>query len=175
MQVSCFRLHCVGLPAAARRLPSSEGLLQLHRKLFLSQHISDSNRQPRFPRLVLPGAATRSARISLVTLNKSLHRCVSGQLYLSHWMRVQSLIPRPAQRWWCPCAQMASRTCLNLRSGTSRPSLMGVTPCLVSGRELTGRAQPTGGRTSPLTATSSSGKHADSGRRFPVFSGLVSG
>lgn len=160
VQASCSRFHCVWPPAAARCSSSSKGLLQLHRKLLLSQHISDRDRQPGIPWLVLPGAVTQSHGISLVMLNKSPYRCVIGQLYLSQWICVQSLIPRPARRWWCPCAQMASRTCLNPRSGTSRPSLMDATSCLVSGHEPTGQARSTGGRTSPLTATSSLGKQA---------------
>lgn len=77
---------------------------------------------------------------------------------IHHEVNVQPLICRPAQRWWCPCARMAFRTCLSPRSGTSRPSLMTATPGLAPGPELTGPERFTEGRTSPLTATSSSGK-----------------
>lgn len=71
VQVSRFWFQCVWLPTAARHLPSSEGLLQPHRKCFLSQHISDSNEQPRLPWLVLPGERRQ---------NELVHRCVSLQL-----------------------------------------------------------------------------------------------
>ena len=57
VQVSQFGFHRVRPPAPARRLSSSEGLLQLHRQLLLSEHVADSDRQPGVTRLVLPGAA----------------------------------------------------------------------------------------------------------------------
>lgn len=79
VQVSGFWFHCVRPPAAARCLPSSQGLLQLHRKLPMPQHIADSHRQPWFPRLVLPGALAQGAGIRL-------QGCVGGQLLLSRWI-----------------------------------------------------------------------------------------
>lgn len=106
MQVSCFRLRCVRPPAASWGLPSRQSLLQLHRKLVLSQHISDSNNQLGYTRLVLPGAVTQSTCVSPVVLSKWLHRCVSGQLYLSQWMHVQSLIPQA-------CTEMVMPMCTN--------------------------------------------------------------
>lgn len=104
VQASCSRFHCVWPPAAARCSSSSKGLLQLHRKLLLSQHISDGDRQPGIPWLVLPGAVTQSHGISLVMLNKSPYRCVIGQLYLSQWICVQSLIPQA-------CTEMVMPMC----------------------------------------------------------------
>lgn len=154
VQVSCSGSRRVRLPAAARCLPSGEGLLQLHRGVVLSQHISDGDRQPRHPWLVLPGALSQDAGKQMQEDTD-----VSAGSLTCHTEYVQPLVHRPARRWWCHCAQMASRTCLSRRSGTSRPSLTSVRSCLGSGRELTGLALSTGGRTSHLTATSSLGKH----------------
>lgn len=150
VQESGLWILCVGPATAARHLTSSKCLLQLHRKLPLPQHVSDGHRQPRRTRLDVPGAPSSSV----------LLRQVSGRAGFSHQSKdvFQSLVSRPAQRWWCPCAQMGCRTCLNPRGGTSRPSLMSVTPCLGSGHGLIGPTRSTGGRRLPLTATSSSGK-----------------
>ncbi len=106
VQVSCFRLRCVRPPAAAWDLPSRQSLLQLHRKRLLSQHIPDRHDQLGYTWLVLPGAVTQSTCISPVVLSKSLHGCVSGQLYLSQWMHVQSLIPQA-------CTEMVMPMCTN--------------------------------------------------------------
>jgi len=79
VQVSGFRSRCLWLPAAARRLPSSKGLLQLYRKLLLPQHISDGHQQPRLHRLELPGAVMRSAGIGLLVLTHRTTRVSAGR------------------------------------------------------------------------------------------------
>lgn len=60
VQVSVLQSVSTWRPTAARRLPGNKGLLQLHRKLGLSEHVQDGDRQPGLPRLVLPGAHRRS-------------------------------------------------------------------------------------------------------------------
>lgn len=48
-----------------------------------------------------------------------LFKCYTHSYGTVSWTHLVALLSsRFAQRWWCPCVQMVSMTCLNLRNGT---------------------------------------------------------